>query len=111
MRRVVLESPYAGNIERNVAYAKRCILDSLARGEAPIASHLLFPQPGILDDANAEQRRAGMEAGWAWIGVADSVVVYGDYGVSRGMEGAIGLARKLGVSVEERLIGKNPEEN
>lgn len=45
MRLVILESPYAGNIEKNVAYARACVRDSLSRGEAPIASHLLYTQP------------------------------------------------------------------
>ncbi len=51
MRRTIIESPYAGDIQGNLAYAKRCVLDSLSRGEAPIASHLLFTLDGILDDA------------------------------------------------------------
>jgi hypothetical protein len=39
---VVVESPYAGDVERNVKYAKACMLDCLHRGEAPFASHLLY---------------------------------------------------------------------
>ena len=40
-RRVIVESPYAGDIETNVAYARAALRDCLSRGEAPIASHLL----------------------------------------------------------------------
>ena len=47
MVRVILESPYAGDIERNVKYARMAVRDSLSRGEAPIASHLLYTQEGI----------------------------------------------------------------
>ena len=36
-----LESPYAGDVAANVAYARRCLADSVARGEAPLATHLL----------------------------------------------------------------------
>lgn len=50
LRLVIVESPYAGDIEANVAYARRCLRDSLARGEAPIASHLLYTQEGVLRD-------------------------------------------------------------
>lgn len=53
MRRVVLESPYAGNfIVRwlNRRYARKCVRHSLSLGEAPIASHLLYTQRGILRD-------------------------------------------------------------
>lgn len=49
MRRVILESPFAGHVESNIEYARACIRDSLLRGEAPLASHLLYTQPGILD--------------------------------------------------------------
>ena len=50
MKLVIIESPYAGDIEKNVAYARDCVRDSLMRGEAPYASHLLYTQPNILDD-------------------------------------------------------------
>ena len=48
MRRVIIESPYAGFVKRNEDYARECLRDSLMRGEAPIASHLLYTQPGVL---------------------------------------------------------------
>jgi hypothetical protein len=85
MKRAVLESPFAGNVERNIAYAKLCVRDMLKRGEAPIASHLLFTQPGILNDGDAEERKLGIAAGHAWLTVADIVVFYVDFGMSRGM--------------------------
>jgi hypothetical protein len=57
VRLVILESSYAGDIEANVEYARRCVRDALARGEAPIASHLLYTQPGVLRDAVPEERQ------------------------------------------------------
>ena len=42
MKLVVVESPLAGDVERNVAYAKQAGMDCLRRGEAPYASHLFF---------------------------------------------------------------------
>lgn len=39
MRRVIIESPYHGNVERNLRYLRACLRDSLLRGEAPFASH------------------------------------------------------------------------
>ena len=59
LRRVILESPYAGDIERNVAYARAAMRDSLLRGEAPIASHLLYTQPGVLDDQVSRRAAPG----------------------------------------------------
>lgn len=88
MRLVIVESPYAGDVERNVKYAKACIRDCLARGESPIASHLLFTQPGILDDLKPEERALGIAAGVAWYRVADCVAFYVDHGWSNGMNAA-----------------------
>ena len=88
--RVILESPYSGIVEVNLAYGRRCISDMLRRGEAPFASHLLYTQPGVLDDNDPEERKLGMDAGFRWIEVADYSAMYVDYGVSRGMiEGAL----------------------
>lgn len=104
MRLVILESPYAGDVEANVAYAKRCIKDCLGRGEAPIASHLLFTQPGILDDGDPEQRRLGIKAGIAWYEVAEAIVFYLDRGVSSGMNSAMTYAHRVGVPIEHRRL-------
>jgi hypothetical protein len=82
---VVLESPYAGEVELNVAYARAAMRDSLLRGEAPFASHLLYTQPGVLDDDIPLEREHGIEAGWAWHEVAALVVFYIDLGYSPGM--------------------------
>ncbi|MGV1079701.1 MAG: hypothetical protein ACOYD1_07595 [Candidatus Nanopelagicales bacterium] len=40
MRPVLVESPYAGDVERNVRYAWACLRNSLLRGEAPLRSGL-----------------------------------------------------------------------
>ena len=72
MRLVILESPYAGDIERNVAYARECIRDCLLRGESPIASHLLFTQPGILRDDVPAERHLGIAAGLVWAEQAEA---------------------------------------
>jgi hypothetical protein len=104
MKRVVLESPFAGNVVRNVAYAKLCVRDILLRGEAPIASHLLFTQPGVLDDNNLEQRKLGMEAGFAWNKMAELVAVYDDFGISNGMKQGIEIARNCHIKFEHRQL-------
>lgn len=109
MRLVILESPYAGDVERNVTYARRCVRDSLLRGEAPIASHILYTQPGILDDDIPEERQHGIDAGLAWRAVAHGSVVYTDLGISKGMEYGIKAALSAGISVEYRTIEKNDD--
>jgi hypothetical protein len=104
MRLVILESPYAGDIEANIAYARACVRDSLSRGEAPIASHLLYTQPGILRDEIPAERQWGIDAGLAWRSVSHGTVVYTDRGTSRGMEYGIAAAIAAGKSVEYRSI-------
>lgn len=104
-RRVIIESPYAGDVANNVGYAQRALFDSLERGEAPIASHLTHTQ--VLNDQDPIQRTAGMEAGIAWLPVAELVAFYVDYGISPGMQLAHGHAEGLGIPIEERTIGKN----
>jgi hypothetical protein len=108
MRRVILETPYAGKtdeeIAANIKYARLCVRDCLRRGEAPIASHLLFTQPDILDDKNPEERRLGIEAGFAWREVAEATVVYKDRGVSEGMLRGIRDARRKDCPVEYRKL-------
>lgn len=63
MKLVLLESPYAGDTERNVDYGRRCLRDSIMRGEAPMASHLLYTQPGVLMETLAiPQDTSALEA-------------------------------------------------
>ncbi len=104
MKLVVIESPYAGDVDANVAYAKRCVMDCLHRGESPYASHLFFTQHGLLDDLNAAERTQGIHAGFAWGARADAVVVYVDRGVSRGMEQGVARALEANQPIEYRSL-------
>lgn len=101
-RLVVLESPYAGDVQANLEYARRALADSLARGEAPIASHLLYTLPGVLDDADPVQRAQGIAAGLAWSNAAEAAVFYVDRGWSPGMLAAMRAHRAAGTTVELR---------
>lgn len=105
MRLVIIESPYAGDIEANVAYARAAMWDCLERNEAPWASHLLYTQVGVLDDSDLEQRTRGIEAGLAWGKKADATVVYTDRGISKGMRLGIQRAHDEGRPVEYRTLG------
>jgi len=105
VRRVIIESPYAGDTERNLRYLRACMRDCLQRGDAPFASHGLYTQPGVLDDDMPEERKLGMQAGQAWTGAADAVIVYGDLGVSDGMRAGVQRANLDGVPIEHRRLG------
>lgn len=103
MRRVIIESPYAGETARNVAYAQAAMYDCLRRGEAPFASHLLYTQ--VLNDLIPSDRALGIAAGLAWAAAADAVIIYTDLGVTDGMEQALTEARAAGRVVEYRHLG------
>ena len=104
MKLVILESPYAGDVKRNIAYARACVRDSLLRGESCLASHLLYTQEGILDDDIPEMRSLGIAAGLAWCSKSDVTVVYIDYGITKGMQEGIDRAKAEGRPVEFRRI-------
>lgn len=101
---VVVESPFAGDVARNIAYAQAALRDCLLRGEAPFASHLLYTQEGILDDNDPLERLLGIDAGLAWSRQADKTVVYNDYGISKGMQYGIDYAKSIGRSIEFRTL-------
>lgn len=108
-RRVILESPYSGESpaqERiHVEYARRALRDSLARGEAPIASHLLYTQ--VLDDRDPVEREIGISAGLAWRSVAEAAVFYIDHGMSEGMRAALAVYEREGIAYSMRSIGRS----
>lgn len=118
MFRVIVESPFGRNpdgskctpeqYERNRVYVLRCLADSLSRGEAPFASHALYPL--VLDDTDDMDRQHGMIAGWAWGLAADRCAVYQDYGLTEGMnDGIVRHIETMGRGrIEYRSIGKNP---
>jgi hypothetical protein len=106
MRLVIVETPFAAaddeENDRNVTYARRALRNSLLRGEAPLASHLLYTQPLVLSDDDPEERALGIAAGLAWGLKADATVVYGDLGVSPGMQKGIDAALAAGRPIEYR---------
>jgi hypothetical protein len=108
VKRVVIESPLNDVteelIQENLHYARRCLLDSLRRGEAPYASHVLFHHKDLLNDLRPDERRLGMEAGFTWGKEAELVAVYTDRGISRGMQAGIDTYRHRGIPVEMRTL-------
>jgi hypothetical protein len=99
---VVIESPYAGDVEENTKYLHECCQDCLQRGESPYASHGFFTH--FLDDNNPYERALGIDAGLAWSARADLIVIYTDLGYSDGMKKAIIAHQKAGRDIEYRKI-------
>lgn len=109
MKLVLIESPYADpdywKHENKVLYAEAALKDSLVRGEAPFASHLLYTM--VLDDDVKEERERGIEAGLAWGKRADLTAVYWDLGISEGMWRGIRRAQDEGRAITYRSLGKH----
>src|SRR6188768_516060 len=117
MRIVVLESPfkpsaddvakYAGRysaadlLRQNLTYARLLLLNSLQRGEAPLAPHLLYTQVWTERD---DLRDAGIKAGIELHHRADLVALGTDLGTSNGMRLARDNARLIGVELTSRSI-------
>jgi hypothetical protein len=101
---VFIESPFAGDIVTNIKFARACMRDSLGRGEAPFAMHLLYTQEGILDDDIPEERNWGIEAGLAWGKHASKTVVYTNLGITEGMEIGIQRAKDERREIEYREL-------
>ena len=106
-RLVIIESPFAGDVEDNLAYLSAALEDSIRRGEAPFASHGLYPieAGGPLSDDVPEDRKTGIECGLAWSERADAAVFYVDHGMSRGMRAAHEYYKQRGTVVEFRMFG------
>lgn len=107
-RRIILESPYAADteagVQENIRYARACLLDSIRRGEAPFASHLLYAQPGVLDDRIPSEREEGIDAGVAWEDLAEATVLYLDRGISPGMKKGLDRAQLMCRPIEFRRL-------
>lgn len=106
MRLVVIESPFRGASEAdreiNVRYARAAMADCINRGEAPLASHLLYPR--ILDEDVPRERALGIAAGLEWARRADLAVFYVDRGWSEGMKAAREFYDRNRIPMEYRSI-------
>lgn len=83
-------SPYAGDIESNVAAARRYSRFAVESGYIPIAPHLLFPQ--FLNDDDPRERELGLFFGNALMSKCSEVWVFGET-ISPGMAAEIRRAR------------------
>jgi hypothetical protein len=105
MKRVVIESPFAGQILMNQTYARFAMHDCLVNhNESPYASHLLYTQHHVLNDDIPEERKLGIEAGFCWRDVSEKTVFYNDLGMSSGMKLGVQDCESKGKSYEIRQL-------
>ncbi len=114
MRLVIIESPYAGHstlqaendheVWLNIEYARAALNHSINKGEAPLASHLLYTQPGVLRDTRPDERALGISLGLAWRWKAEAQIFYTDKGWSKGMLSALHMGLQEPRQIEIRAI-------
>ena len=104
MLTVIIESPFAGNVKKNLSYVRAAMRDCLARNESPYASHALLTQDGVLNDDIPAERQWGIDAGLALGAKLDKTVVYTDLGLSKGMKYGIENAKKANRPIEFRTL-------
>lgn len=96
MKIIYMASPYAGNVENNVEFAKRACRHVMEQGHAFFAPHLQYPK--LLSDTNPQERQAGLDMGLAMLSRCDELWCYGSR-ISFGMHLEIEEANRLGVPV------------
>ena len=96
MKLVYICSPYAGDVESNVRFAKAACRYAMKQGCAPVAVHLLYPQ--ILNDAVPSERKAGIRMGLRVLASCEELWACGDT-ISHGMSCEIAKAKRLGLTV------------
>jgi len=94
---VYIISPYAGDIERNVAFAIRSCRMAIQQGYVPIAVHLLYPQ--ILNDEDPIERAIGIDLGLNILPHCSCVWVCGTK-ISSGMAQEIRQAQQLEIPIQ-----------
>lgn len=93
---VYIASPYAGDIENNIAFAKAACRYAIAQGKTPIAVHLLYPQ--ILDDSNSIDRTFGLKLGLEVMERCDELWMCGDQ-TSAGMLEELEQAKNMSLPI------------
>lgn len=123
----VIESPYSADsfvaFARNVRYARAAVLDAIRLGYAPLASHLLYTQEGILSEATPEERARGIACGHVPYRYSAKLfdmqpndgyarvacLVYPDLGITEGMKAGIKEAKTYGCHVYHRTLSHRPD--
>ncbi|MGI6121340.1 MAG: DUF4406 domain-containing protein [Saccharofermentanales bacterium] len=93
---VFICSPLAGNVEQNLASARRYARFAVEKGAIPLAPHLLFPQ--FMDDGDKAQRSLAIFMGLVLMGKCQEVWCFGG-GISSGMAIELEKARQRGTPI------------
>lgn len=96
MKLIYICSPYAGNIEENIRFARAACRYAAKQGFTPIAPRLIYPQ--FLNDAVPAERDAGIRMGLRLLNACDELWHCGPR-ISAGMEKELAEAKRLKIPV------------
>lgn len=92
---VYICSPYRGEVERNLEYARELTRKALDCGFVPVTPHLYLTQ--VVNEDDPAERDTGMAAGRSLLAQCSYILIGSKYGLSEGMLGEIDLALELGL--------------
>lgn len=95
---VYIASPYAGDVEGNVAFAKAACRYAAAKGYTPVAVHLMYPR--FLDDRVPEERESGLKMGQRVLAACEEIWLCGER-MSSGMKAEEAEAKRLGIPIRK----------
>lgn len=96
MKLVYMCSPYAGDIESNIRFAKAACHYAMEQDCAPVAVHLLYPL--LLNDAIPSERKTGIRMGLRVLASCEELWICGGH-ISSGMRCEIAEAKRLGIPI------------
>ena len=94
---IFIASPYAGDVKKNIEFAKQACHYVINTGNAFFCPHLLYPQ--VLDDNNPDERKIGIDNGKQFLLKCDELWAFGDR-ISCGMFEEIEFARENGIPIK-----------
>ncbi|MGL4792077.1 MAG: DUF4406 domain-containing protein [Anaerotignaceae bacterium] len=96
MKIIYVASPYAGDIEKNIEFAKRGCVFVKEQGHTFFCPHLLYPT--ILNENIPQERQLGLDMGIAMLKCCDELWCFGER-ISQGMANEIEQAQSLNIPI------------
>lgn len=97
MIKIYVCSPYRGEVEKNVKFAKKICRKIVMEGNLPIAPHLYFTQ--FMDDNIEVERNKAIDINLKILNNCDLLLICGNH-VSSGMGQEIKYAKENGIEVK-----------